>query len=47
MSGDPEIWIEAKVNSLILNITSFRGLAMFTDEDKLFVADRIKKLMKS
>lgn len=47
MSGDPEIWIEAKGNSLILNITSFRGLAMFTDEDKLIIANRLKKILKT
>jgi D-glucosaminate-6-phosphate ammonia-lyase len=45
MSGDPEIWIEAKGKSLILNITSFRGLAMFTDKEKLIIANRIKKLI--
>ena len=45
MSGDPEIWIEAKGNSLILNITSFRGLTMFTDKDKLIIVHRIKRLI--
>lgn len=47
MSGDPEIWVEAKDNCLIINITSFRGLMMFSESDTQIVAKRIKTILKS
>jgi len=47
MNGNPEIWVEAKDNSLIINITSFRGLMMFDEEDKKIVAERVGKLLKA
>ena len=47
MKGDPEIWVEAKDNSLIINITSFRGLMMFDEEDKKIVAEEIRKLLQA
>lgn len=46
-SGDPSIWVEAMENSLVINITSFRGLMMFNEEDTKIVAKEIKKVLKS
>ena len=45
MSGDPEIWVEANGNSLVINITSFRGLMMFDDEDMKLMAREVKKVI--
>jgi L-seryl-tRNA(Ser) seleniumtransferase len=45
MDGDPSIWIEAGGNSLVINITSFRGLPMFGDDDAKVVADRLLKIL--
>jgi seryl-tRNA(Sec) selenium transferase len=45
MDGNPEIWVETERNSLVINITSFRGLMMFNEEDLKIVADRIKKIL--
>ena len=42
MAGDPEIWLHAIYNSLVVMITS-RGLMLFDEEDKMIIADRIKK----
>jgi hypothetical protein len=47
IDDDPEIWTETKGNSLIINITSFRGLMMFKEEDKKIVADRIGKILRA
>jgi seryl-tRNA(Sec) selenium transferase len=47
MNGDPEIWVEAEENSLIINITSFRGLMMFDEEDKKVVAEEIRRILKA
>jgi L-seryl-tRNA(Ser) seleniumtransferase len=47
MEGDPEIWVEIKDNNLIINITSFKGLMMFDQEDKKTVADRIRKILNA
>ena len=41
---DPSIWIETQANSIILNITSFRGLMMFDKADDTIVA---KKLIRT
>lgn len=46
INGDPEIWLEAKDNSLIINITSFRGLMMFNEGDKDTIVDSVKKVLR-
>jgi hypothetical protein len=45
INGDPEIWLEAKDNSLIINVTSFRGLMMFSEGDKDTLVDSVKKVL--
>lgn len=47
MKGDPEIWVEADKNSIVINITSFRGLMMFGEEDEKIIADKVKKALKA
>ena len=46
MSGEPEIWIETKDNSFIINITSFRGLMMFDEADSRIVARRLIQTLR-
>ncbi len=46
MNGEPEIWVESKDNSLIINITSFRGLMMFDEGDDKIVARRIIQTLR-
>jgi len=45
MTGDPEIWPEPRGNSLIINITSFRGLMLFADGDEKIIAERLKSIL--
>jgi seryl-tRNA(Sec) selenium transferase len=45
-SGNPEIWVEANENSLVINITSFRGLMMFNDNDMRILADEVRKVIE-
>lgn len=45
MSGDPEIWLESRGNSLIVGITSFRGLMLFHEEDLEIIADRLRSVL--
>jgi len=45
MAGNPEIWLDAKDNSLIINITWRTGLVTFDEEDKMIIANRIKKVI--
>jgi L-seryl-tRNA(Ser) seleniumtransferase len=47
MDGDPSIWVEARDNSLTINITSFRGLMMFDESDAQIVAQSIKTILGS
>ena len=46
MTGQPEIWIEVKNNSLIVNITSFRGLMMFDETDNKIISRRITQTLR-
>jgi L-seryl-tRNA(Ser) seleniumtransferase len=46
MDGDPEIWVDANDDSLFINITSFRGLMMFDEEDKIVIAQNIAKALR-
>jgi L-seryl-tRNA(Ser) seleniumtransferase len=46
MAGEPEIWVETKGNSIIINITSFRGLKMFSDSDGRIVAKRLNQVLR-
>mgnify|MGYP000412653420 CR=1 FL=1 len=45
MSGDPEIWPELRGNSLIINITSFRGLMLLAEGDAEILAERLKSVL--
>ena len=47
MKGDPEIWVESNGSDLIINITSFRGLLMFDEEDMKIIAERIRGVLTS
>jgi L-seryl-tRNA(Ser) seleniumtransferase len=47
MEGDPEIWVEASKNSIVINITSFRGLMMFGEEDKKTIIDKVRKALNA
>ena len=44
-AGDPEIWLDAKDNSLIINITWRTGLMTFDEEDKMMITNRIKEVI--
>lgn len=45
MTGDPAIWMGSRGNSLIINITSFRGLMLFVDGDEEIIAERLKSIL--
>jgi len=45
MTGDPAIWVGSRGNSLIINITSFRGLKLFDDGDEKIIAERLKSIL--
>jgi seryl-tRNA(Sec) selenium transferase len=45
MDGDPEVWVETDHNSLIINVTSFRGLMMFDEQDTHIIADKVSKIL--
>ena len=46
VNGDPEIWLGSSGNSLILNVTSFRGLDLFCDGDEKIIADSLKGILE-
>ena len=45
LSGNPEIWLVSRGNSLIINITSDRGLSLLVDGDEKIIADRLKSIL--
>ena len=45
LSGNPEIWLVSRGNSLIINITSGRGLSLLVDGDEKIIADRLKSIL--
>jgi L-seryl-tRNA(Ser) seleniumtransferase len=45
MSGDPEIWTEPRGNSMIVWITSFRGLLLFADGDEKIIAEKLRYIL--
>ncbi|MFQ6054044.1 MAG: hypothetical protein ACE5OO_07455, partial [Candidatus Bathyarchaeia archaeon] len=45
MAGDPAIWVGSSGNRLIVNVTSFRGMPLFDDEDERIVAERLKTVL--
>lgn len=45
MDHDPAIWASSQGNHLIINITSFRGLMLFSDEDTVIIAKRIRNIL--
>jgi len=45
MEGAPAIWVSSQRNHLVINITSFMGLMLFSDEDMEIVARRIRGIL--
>jgi len=45
MTDDPAIWVGSRGNSLLINITSFRGLMLLVDGDEKIIADRLKSIL--
>jgi len=45
MTGDTAIWVGSRGNSLLINITSFRGLMLLVDGDEKIVAERLKSIL--